>query len=151
MVETSLRSDGYVRPPGQDVPAAIVLLSDGAQNRGTLEPEQAALEAKRDGIRVDGVAFGTPSGTVTFGYGAFENLVPVPPDPAVIRMIAQTTGGRSYTAQSASKVAQIYRTLGSSIGRTSKTVPIASWFAAAAAFCLLGAVVVGRLLEPSVP
>jgi Ca-activated chloride channel family protein len=151
MVQSSLRSEGYVRQPGQAVPAAIVLLSDGAQNRGNLMPYQAAAMAKKDGIRVYGVAFGTPNGTVSFGYGQFQNLVPVPPDPATIKMIAQVTGGQAYDAQTASRVADIYRTLGSSIGRTQKSVQITSWFAAAAAFFLIGAVVAGRMLEAPVP
>jgi Ca-activated chloride channel family protein len=151
MVNLSLRAGGYVRKPGQDVPGAIVLLSDGAQNRGFLQPSQAALEAKKAGIRVYGIAFGTPNGTVTFGFGAFTNQVPVPPDPATISMISQTTGGRSFTAETASSVADVYRTLGSSIGRTSKEVPIGSWFAAAAAVCLLAAFAGGLLLDPGVP
>ena len=151
MVDQSLKSGGYVRKPGQDVPGAIVLLSDGAQNRGTVQPYTAALEAKKDGIRVDGIAFGTPTGTVTFGYGAFTDEVPVPPDPATIAMISQTTGGRAYTAETASSVAGVYRSLGSSIGRTSKEVPISSWFAAAAAVCLLCAFAGGLLLDPGVP
>jgi Ca-activated chloride channel family protein len=107
--------------------------------------------AKKDGIRVYGVAFGTPNGTVSFGYGQFENLVPVPPDPATIHMIAQVTGGRYYDAQSASRVSDVYRSLGSSIGRSQKSVQITSWFAAAAAFLLIGAVVAGRLVEAPVP
>lgn len=151
MVKRSLAAGGYVRKPGQYVPGAIVLLSDGAQNRGDLQPYQAALEAKQAGIRVYGIAFGTPNGTVSFGFGAFTNQVPVPPDPATIQMIAQVTGGRSYTAQTASSVAGIYRSLGSSIGRTTKEVPIASWFAAAAAFLLLGAFAGGLVLDAGIP
>ena len=37
---------GYVRKTGQPVPGAIVLLSDGAQNRGILQPLQAARMAQ---------------------------------------------------------------------------------------------------------
>jgi Ca-activated chloride channel family protein len=140
-----------VRTPGKLVPAAIVLLSDGAQNRGSLQPGQAAIAAKNAGVRVYPVSLGTPNGTVTFGVGAFSNVVPVPPDPVTMSQIAQTTGGRSYTAQTASSVVDIYRTLGSSIGRTSAEVQITSWFAAAAALLLLGAVGAGALLEARLP
>jgi Ca-activated chloride channel family protein len=150
MVKQSLAGGDAVRKPGQYVPGAIVLLSDGAQNRGNLQPYQAALEAKKAGIRVYAIAFGTPNGTVTFG-GMYTNPIPVPPDPAAMQMIAQTTGGRAYTAQTASSAVNIYRTLGSSIGRTSKKEQITSWFAAAAALCLIGAFAARRLLGPEIP
>lgn len=151
MVEHALASSGYVRKPGAVVPGVIVLLSDGAQNRGILAPYQAALEAKKAGIRVYPVSLGTPGGTVSFGYGPFTNIVPVPPDPATMAMIAQTSGGRSFTAQTASSVVGIYRTLGSSIGRTRGTSVISSWFAAAAALLLLAAVAAGQLFGARLP
>jgi Ca-activated chloride channel homolog len=151
MVQSSLQKGGFVRRPGQAVPGAIVLLSDGAQNRGVLQPLQAAHNARVAGIRVYPVSLGTPSGKVTFGFGAFTNSVPVPPDPATMRQIAAVTGGRSYTAQTASSVVQIYRTLGSSIGRTRKLVQITSWFAAAAAVLLLASVGTARLFEGRIP
>jgi Ca-activated chloride channel homolog len=128
-----------------------VLLSDGAQNRGNLQPYQAALEAKKAGIRVYPVSLGTPNGTVTFGFGAFTNQVSVPPDPATMHLIADTTGGRSFTAETASSAVNIYRSLGSSIGRTTKKEQITSWFAAAAALCLLGAFATGRMVEARIP
>jgi Ca-activated chloride channel family protein len=149
MVKQSLAAGDAVRKSGQYVPGAIVLLSDGAQNRGNLQPYQAALEAKKAGIRVYPVSLGTPNGTVTFG-GVYTNPIPVPPDPATMQMIAQTTGGHAYTAQTASSAVNIYRTLGSSIGRTTKKEQITSWFAAAAALCLLGAFLARRLLGPEI-
>ena len=70
------------------------------------------------------MSLGTPQGKVTFGFGAFMNSVPVPPDPYTMSQIAAATGGKAYTAQTASSVVQIYKTLGSSIGRTHKRVEI---------------------------
>ena len=151
MLRSSLRQAGYVRKPGQPVPAAIVLLSDGAQNRGILQPLQAAHMAKTAGIRVYPVSLGTPRGKVTFGFGAFMNSVPVPPDPYTMSQIAAVTGGKSYTAQTASSVVQVYKTLGSSIGRTHKRVEITSWFAIAAAGLLAAAIGAAVLLESRVP
>ena len=46
----SRRTGCHVKP-GQYLPAAIVLESDGAQNRGTATPQQAANLAKAAGIR----------------------------------------------------------------------------------------------------
>jgi len=53
------------KPP----PARIVLLSDGASNKGR-SPMQAAAEAKTEGVPVSTIAFGTDTGTVDLpGYG----------------------------------------------------------------------------------
>ena len=65
--------------------------------------------------------------------------------------IAQVTGGKAYTAQTASSVVQIYKTLGSSIGRESKRVAVASWFAAIAGALLIGALATGALLGTRLP
>jgi Ca-activated chloride channel family protein len=150
MLKTSMRQAGYVRKPGQPVPAAIVLLSDGAQNRGILQPVQAARMSKEAGIRIYPVSLGTPQGKVTFGFGQFMNSVPVPPDPFTMSQIATVTGGHSYTAQTAASVVQIYKTLGSSIGRTHSRVEISNWFALAAAGLLAAAVGAAMLFETRV-
>ncbi len=97
------------------------------------------------------MSLGTPNGKVTFGFGAFTNSVPVPPDPVTMGQIAAVSGGKAYTAQTASSVVQIYKTLGSSIGRTNKRVEIAAWFAAIAAGLLAVAVIASRLLEGRIP
>jgi Ca-activated chloride channel family protein len=151
MLQSSLNQAGYVRKPGQPVPGAIVLLSDGAQNRGVLQPLDAARNARLAGIRIYPVSLGTPHGVVTFGFGAFTNSVPVPPDPATMSAIAAATGGKSYTAETAASVVEIYRTLGSSIGRTEKRVEVTSWFAAAAAGLLLAAVGFGQVFAARIP
>jgi Ca-activated chloride channel family protein len=151
MLTSSLHADGYVRKPGQPVPGAIVLLSDGAQNQGVLQPQQAAELAKAAGVRIYPVSLGTPNGTVTYGIGPFANQIPVPPDPVTMSEIAQISGGRAFTAQTAGSVVQIYRTLGSSIGRMSKRVEVASWFAAIAAGLLAAAVGAGALLGSRMP
>jgi Ca-activated chloride channel homolog len=151
MVTTSLKQAGYVRRPGQPAPGAIVLLSDGAQNRGLLQPLQAARMAKAAGVRIYPVSLGTPNGKVTFGFGAFTNSVPVPPDPVTMGQIAAISGGKAYTAHTASSVVQIYKTLGSSIGRTTKRVDVAAWAAVIAAGFLACAVLASQLLESRIP
>jgi Ca-activated chloride channel family protein len=147
----SLAADGVQRKPNQPVPAAIVMLSDGAQNRGRLQPLQAAAHAKSAGIKVYTVALGTPDGVVSFGFGLFVNSIPVPPDPTTMRAIARATGGKTYTAQSASKLSSIYRTLGSSIGRRTTLREITSWFAIAAAVLLVAALAAARIWEGRIP
>jgi Ca-activated chloride channel homolog len=151
MIKTSLSRAGVVRKPGQELPAAIVLLSDGAQNRGVLQPLQAAANAKKAGIRVNTVALGTPNGQVSFGFGLYVNHIPVPPDPPTMRAIAKATGGKTFTARSADSASHIYKSLGSSIGRQQKNRAIGSWFAAAAAALLIGAVGASLLTESRLP
>jgi Ca-activated chloride channel homolog len=138
-------------PRGKDgkVPGAIVLLSDGAQTRGELTPLQGAGRARDAGIRVFTVALGTDHGTLdpgSFGFG-FGNgqggflgpnrRFPVRPDPVTLAAIARETDGRTYRAQSASKVQEVYKQLGASIAHKSSTREVSSWFAGGAALLLL--------------
>jgi Ca-activated chloride channel homolog len=141
LVQTSLASDGVVRTPGKSLPAAIVLLSDGKQTQGRIQPLAAAATASAAGIPVDTVALGTRHGVL--GVGAFAPKVP--PDPPLMRAIARETGGKTSKAVDSTQLDAFYRTVGSSIGRTTESRPIASWFALAAAGLLLGAVGFGRV------
>jgi Ca-activated chloride channel family protein len=138
-------------PRGKDgkIPGAIVLLSDGAQTRGELTPLQGAALARNAGIRVFTVALGTNNGTLdpgSFGFGfgggggggqGFSGRFPVRPDPVTLAAIARETDGKSYRAQSASKVQEIYKQLGASIAHKSATREVSSWFAGVAALLLL--------------
>ena len=149
--QRSLALEGTQRKPSDPAPAAIVLLSDGAQNRGRLQPLQAAENARQAKIKVYTVSLGTPDGVVSFGFGLFVNSIPVPPDPTTMRAIARATGGKSYTAQTSSKLSSVYKSLGSSIGRRTVLREITSWFLAAAALCLLASLITARFWEGRVP
>jgi Ca-activated chloride channel family protein len=97
-------------------PAAIVLESDGAQNRGSTTPLQAARRAKTNGVRVDAVALGTANGAVHLGFGRFQNSIPVPPDPRAVAQIARVTGGQAFDATTATGRRTIYGKLAERIG-----------------------------------
>jgi Ca-activated chloride channel family protein len=86
------------------LPADVVLISDGAQNRGAVQPLAAALRAHVDGVRVYGIALGTKTGSMRFGAGTTGTSVPVPPDPAIVRAIGAATGADSYDATSAPRL-----------------------------------------------
>lgn len=148
---SSLAREGVRRQPGHYLPAVIVLESDGAQNRGVVQPAQAARQAKAAGIRVYGVALGTPNGVVSFGFGLYINSIPVPPDPGVVRQIANISGGKAYTARNAQRLSQIYNGLGSSIGHTVEFREVTSWFAVAAAAFLFLSLGAGRVVEGRLP
>src|SRR5690606_27064212 len=112
LARRGLEADAVVRQPGEPFPGAIILLSDGFQNRGRLQPMKAASNAQANGIRVHTVALGTAEGVVTFGFGRYANSIPVPPDPETMRAIARETGGETFTADTASKLSNVYRSLG---------------------------------------
>jgi Ca-activated chloride channel family protein len=147
-------------PRGRDGkrPAAIVLLSDGAQTRGTLAPLQGADRARDAGIRVFTVALGTDHGSLGIGpfggYGFGGGLgrrFPVRPDPVTLAAIAQETGGKTYRAASARKVNDVYKQLGSSIVSRPATREISSWFAGLAALLLLGSLGAARITGERLP
>jgi len=152
------------RGPNGKVPGAIVLLSDGAQTRGVLQPLQGADRAKAAGIPIYTIALGTNHGTLNgFGFPGFGGggggggggfgggRFPVRPDPAILRAISNDTGGIAYRAQTASKVTEVYRRLGSSVISRPAKREISSWFVGAAAFLLLGSLAAGRVVGERLP
>ena len=75
---------------GKKPPASILVLSDGAQTQGVLEPQAAAARAKKLKIPVYTVAFGTDQGVVeVVDDNGFTQRVTVPPDPPTLRKVAQ--------------------------------------------------------------
>jgi Ca-activated chloride channel family protein len=148
---SSLAAVGVQHDQGKFLPAAIVLESDGAQNRGSITPIKAALAAKIEGVRVYGVALGTPKGKVSFGFGLYQSTVPVPPDPETVKRVSAITGGKSFTAKNSDQVLKIYKDLGSSLGRKSEVREITSWFAIATAVLLVLAVGLSRLWSAPLP
>lgn len=155
-VNTVFSSVGHHAPRGKNghIPAAIVLLSDGAQTRGVLSPEDGATLAKDAGIPVYTIALGTNHGVLRdnqqFGFG-FGGSFPVRPDPTTLRVIAHMTGGVAYRAQSAEKVQAVYKSLSNSVVTHQKRREISSWFAGAAAFLLLGSLAAAKATGERLP
>jgi Ca-activated chloride channel family protein len=111
---------------------ATVLLSDGANSTGQLEPIPAAEQAAALGVPVYPIALGTAEGVVTVQDDqGFPHVLNVPPDTDTLAAIAETTGGRFFEAPTAQDLAQIYQGLGSRIGYTNEEQEVTQWFAAA--------------------
>jgi Ca-activated chloride channel family protein len=95
-------------------PAAIVLMSDGSPTIGLdgQDAEQSALDAassaKSADVPIYTIAFGTSEGVVTVQ----GQTVPVPYDPEAMAQIAQTSGGRAFTAESSDELATVYDQIG---------------------------------------
>jgi Ca-activated chloride channel family protein len=123
---------------GKKVPAVIVLMSDGATTVG--KPTADAIpEAKKAGVAVYTIAYGTPNGVVdvTLPDTGEQTRIPVPVDAQALAELASGTGGKTFTAQSASDLKSVYQELGSSIGYDTTHTDI-SWKFALAAAAMIG-------------
>ena len=119
---------------GKQQPAAIVLMSDGSPTIGrngetpTAAVDEEATTAKRTGVPIDTIAFGTAEGSVIIRGQA----VPVPSDPAAMARIAQESGGKSFTAKSANQLHAVYDQIGRAVGYVVHKHEVTAWFTGAA-------------------
>ena len=90
----------------------ILLLTDGVNNRGAIDPRTAADAAAAFGIRVYTVGVGTqgeariPTGRGLSGF-RYE-MLPVEIDEVLLRDIAGKTGGRYFRATDSESLARIF-------------------------------------------
>lgn len=132
-------------------PSAIVLLSDGAQNRGLLQPLQGAGRAKKLKIPVYTVALGTAAGTIRISDGSFTQVVSVPPDPRTLKEIALETGGGFYAAASGTRLNTVYEGLASRLSARQEYREATFVFLCASALVLVAASVLSALWLPRLP
>jgi Ca-activated chloride channel family protein len=130
------------RPDGNGtrvLPAVMVLLSDGANNAGALEPLEAAQEARRLHIPIFTIALGTEEGVIveTNPFG-FTRSRPVPPDKPTLREVARISGGRYFEAPSAKDLQSIYNRLGTRLSSKDIKHEVTWGFAAGGLVLLLG-------------
>ena len=123
---------------GMRVPSAIILLSDGASVAGR-PPQELARRAKELKIPIYTVTLGTSRGTiqVTRPDGTVQTR-PVPPDPRESSEVAEISGGRAYTADSAQNLSDAYKALGSRIGYRDEKREITAAFSGGALALLAG-------------
>jgi Ca-activated chloride channel homolog len=90
----------------------IILLTDGSNNRGDIDPITAAEIAKTFGIRVYTIGVGR-KGKAPYpfqtAYGVQYQNIEVDIDEPPLRQIAQTTGGEFYRATSTNSLSSIYQ------------------------------------------
>lgn len=130
----------------------VILLTDGVNNRGQIEPLTAAQVAKTLGVKVYTIGAGKPGNAMypvedpVFGkrYISLPNEI----DEELMQQIADMTGGRYYRAQSEQMLERIYKEI-STLEKTEVKVKeyvqyrdLFGWFAAFA----LGATVLSSVL-----
>ena len=166
-VETGLIDDGTAIGNGLATAVArlkdsdaksrvVILLTDGVNNRGEIDPAMATEIAKTYGIRVYTIgvgANGTAPYPVQTPWGIELQKIPVEIDEALLQHIAEGTGGRYFRATDNTKLAEIY----GEIGQMEKTRTSVDSFpvykdlfknyALAALVCLLLELLIGALLR----
>ena len=139
-IYTSLDALKQVPPdpdhPDETAPAAIVLLSDGASNLGR-SSAAAAEQSKEMGVPIYTIAYGTQDGFVE-SNGERQRVAV---DHHELYVIAERSGGKKFSAESADQLSEIYQAISSDVGYEKVPVEITDQYAGLAIiFAILAAV-----------
>jgi Ca-activated chloride channel family protein len=91
----------------------VVLLTDGENNRGRVDPRTAAAAAREFGVRIYTIGVGTqgearlPIGRGPGGQLRYQ-MMPVRLDEPLLRDVAESTGGRYFRATDAAALSRIF-------------------------------------------
>lgn len=138
----------------------VILLTDGTNNAGTIDPKTAAEIAQSFGVRVYTIAVGTMGDApypVMTDFGIEYQMMPVEIDESSLRSIAEITGGSFFRATDNRSLEAIY----SEIDRmekvklevhnfTQKTEHFLPWLWGAL-LCLFGAVLLRTTVFRTMP
>jgi Ca-activated chloride channel homolog len=161
-------------PKGDYAPDVIVVLTDGVSNSGPL-PTEAAKQAADRGIRVYTIGFGTPNGSPDLqgggfgggnnssngtqnnggngggfggGNGVFGGGFRMGIDDVVLKQVADMTGGKYYTATSATELESVFQSLPTYLIIKHETSEISVLFAAAGGMLALLAIGLSLVWHP---
>jgi Ca-activated chloride channel homolog len=90
----------------------MILLTDGVNNRGEIDPITAARIAATYGIRIYTVGVGAQGEApypVQTPFGVRRQMIPVDLDEKVLTQVAEMTGGKYYRATDNRKLKAIYK------------------------------------------
>jgi Ca-activated chloride channel family protein len=173
--DTSTAVEPTPVPKGDYAPDIIVVLTDGVSNTGPL-PTDAAKQAVDRGIRVYTIGFGTANGSADaggglggnggnnnnifgggnnsggnnnggggfFGGGGFRMGI----DDVVLKQVADMTGGKYYSATSATELENVFQSLPTYLIIKHETSEISVLFTTAGAVLALLAIVLSLLWHP---
>ncbi len=90
----------------------VILLSDGKQTAGVVQPSEAAEAAKTFGIKIYTIGVGTtgtaPFPTIDFFGNKAIRPQPVELDEQTLKAVAEATGGQYFNAQSTRALEEVY-------------------------------------------
>jgi Ca-activated chloride channel family protein len=125
----------------------VILLSDGVNNTGQIQPKDAAWMAQQMGVRVYTIGIGTPSGMVSWRdplTGRTFHGQPAGFDEPLLRGIAQQTDGAYFSARDPQTLRLVLRHILQletaplpTVRRRQSVTELALWFAGIALACLL--------------
>ncbi|HEX2981101.1 MAG TPA: VWA domain-containing protein, partial [Anaerolineaceae bacterium] len=94
-------------PPGTVAPAVIVMLTDGENNQAP-DPVEAAQAAADQGVRIHTIGVGSAAGTLlkVNGFTVHTQL-----DEAMMRRVAEISGGQYFSAENEEELKDIYENL----------------------------------------
>ena len=90
----------------------VILMTDGVNNTGMVDPQTALEIAKAYKVRVYTIGIGSEGSAmspVQTPFGIQKQMVPVQIDENLLKKIAKETGGNYYRATSNSKLESIYK------------------------------------------
>jgi Ca-activated chloride channel family protein len=96
------------RPEGDRV---LILLTDGANTAGELDPLQAADVAAAEGVRVHTIGVGADEMLIRSLFGTRRVNPSTELDEETLTRIAERTGGRYFRARDSAQLEEIYRLL----------------------------------------
>ena len=146
-------------------PDVIVLLTDGASNRGVF-PLVAAQAANDRGVRVYTIGFGTTTPSVLQctpeqlgsddlanrigrgGFGRFGRVGFLQLDEPTLRSVAEMTQAEYYLAESADELLDVFATIPVQLRKNTVRMEISALFTALAALLALAAVALGLRWNP---
>jgi Ca-activated chloride channel family protein len=171
ITDTSTGIEPTPVPKGDYAPDIIVVLTDGVSNTGPL-PMDAAKQAADRGIRVYTIGFGTANGSPdpggaggnggnnnNFGFGSNNNGgnggggfggggFRMGIDDATLKQIAAMTGGKYYSATSATELENVFQSLPTYLIIKHETSEISVLFAAAGGVLALLAIGLSLVWHP---
>ncbi len=146
-------------------PDVIVLLTDGASNRGVF-PLVAAQAASDRGVRVYTIGFGTTDPSLLQctseqlgsddlanrigrgGFGRFGRIGFLQLDEQTLMNVAEMTGAEYYLAESADELVDVFATIPVQLRKNTVRMEVSAVFTALAALLALAAVALGLRWNP---
>ena len=114
----------------------VILLSDGVNNAGVINPNQAIEFANLENIQVYTIGMGS-EGKVVIGHDWMGNPVYAELDEATLQAIASETGGEYFRSVDQQTLDTIYQNIGEEIEREKEETNIKDWFFLSAIIVLL--------------